>query len=71
MARVVAWPPEALPMALGAVDRELEALEHQASRFRGDQAVARILTIQPAFRAARDDELCLSTCEKQTVTSSG
>jgi hypothetical protein len=40
-------------------------------RYHAKQAVARILTIQPAFRAARDDELCLSTCEKQTVTSSG
>jgi thiamine biosynthesis lipoprotein len=29
-------------MALGAVDRELEALEHQASRFRGDSEISRL-----------------------------
>ena len=35
------------------------------------EAVARILTIQPAFRVTRDDAICLSTCEKVIVTSSG
>ena len=35
------------------------------------EAVAGILTIQPAFRAARHDAICLSTCETVIVTSSG
>jgi hypothetical protein len=40
-----------------------------AGLYRSDEAVARIPTIPPAFRGARDDALWLSTCEKQTVTS--
>ncbi len=39
-ARVVVWPPQALAPALGAVDRELAALDHQASRFRDDSEVS-------------------------------
>ena len=35
-ARVVVWPPDQLPQALDAVDRQLVALDQQASRFRED-----------------------------------
>ena len=35
-ARVVVWPPEELPRALDAVDRQLATLDQQASRFRED-----------------------------------
>ncbi len=39
-ARVVVWPPEALATAVGAVDREVAALDRQASRFRDDSEVS-------------------------------
>lgn len=42
VARVAAWPPEALAMGLAAVDRELEALDLQASRFRSDSEISRL-----------------------------
>ena len=41
-ARVVAWPPEQLAHALGAVDRELMALDAQASRFRQDSEISQL-----------------------------
>lgn len=41
-ARVVAWPPEQLAHALDAVDRELVALDTQASRFREDSEISRL-----------------------------
>jgi FAD:protein FMN transferase len=41
-ARVVAWPPEQLARALGAVDRELIALDAQASRFRQDSEISQL-----------------------------
>ena len=41
-ARVAAWPPDRLTVALDAVDRELGRLDQQASRFRGDSEISRI-----------------------------
>lgn len=41
-ARVAVWPPEALAVALDAVDGELDRLDLQASRFRGDSEISRI-----------------------------
>ncbi len=41
-ARVAAWPPEDLGLALAAVDAELERLDRQASRFRDDSELSRI-----------------------------
>ena len=41
-ARVAAWPPEDLDLALAAVDTELERLDRQASRFRDDSELSRI-----------------------------
>ena len=41
-ARVAAWPPEDLDLALAAVDTELERLDRQASRFREDSELSRI-----------------------------
>ena len=42
VARVAAWPPEVLATGLVAVDRELEALDLQASRFRSDSEISRL-----------------------------
>jgi thiamine biosynthesis lipoprotein len=39
-ARVVVWPPESLPGAVTAVDEVLDALDHQASRFRTDSEIS-------------------------------
>jgi len=36
------WPPEVLPIALHAVDRELDLLDRQASRFRTDSEISRL-----------------------------
>ena len=41
-ARVVVWPPDQLPRALDAVDRQLVALDQQASRFRGDSEISHV-----------------------------
>ena len=41
-ARVVVWPPEELPRALDAVDRQLATLDQQASRFREDSEISRV-----------------------------
>ena len=41
-ARVVVWPPDQLPRALDAVDRELVALDQQASRFREDSEISQV-----------------------------
>jgi len=41
-ARVAAWPPEDLGLALAAVDAELERLDRQASRFRDDSELSLI-----------------------------
>ena len=41
-ARVAAWPPEDLDLALAAVDAELERLDREASRFRDDSEISRI-----------------------------
>jgi len=41
-ARVAVWPPERLGPALIAVDAVLDALDHQASRFRPDSEISRI-----------------------------
>ena len=41
-ARVAAWPPEDLDLALAAVDAELERLDREASRFRDDSELSRI-----------------------------
>jgi thiamine biosynthesis lipoprotein len=41
-ARVVAWPPGNLGRALAAADREIEALDQRASRFRPDSEISRI-----------------------------
>jgi thiamine biosynthesis lipoprotein len=41
-ARVVVWPPHELPRALDAVDRQLVALDQQASRFREDSEISRL-----------------------------
>jgi FAD:protein FMN transferase len=41
-ARIAVWPPERLDPALIAVDTVLEALDHQASRFRPDSEISRI-----------------------------
>jgi len=41
-ARVAAWPPEDLDLALAAVDAELERLDRQASRFRDDSELSRV-----------------------------
>ncbi len=41
-ARVALWPPDGLAVALGAVDAELERLDREASRFRGDSEISRI-----------------------------
>src|SRR5271165_5436505 len=50
-ARVALWPPDGLAVALGAVDAELERLDRQASRFRGDSEISRIRRSQ--YRAHR------------------
>ncbi len=42
MARVVVWPPEELPRALDAVDRQLAILDQEASRFREDSEISRV-----------------------------
>lgn len=39
-ARVAVWPAESLTVALWAIDRVLEALDHQASRFRSDSEIS-------------------------------
>lgn len=41
-ARVVVWPPHELPRALDAVDRQLVALDRQASRFREDSEISQV-----------------------------
>jgi thiamine biosynthesis lipoprotein len=41
-ARVAVWPPGNLDRARSAVDSELVALDHQASRFRPDSEISRI-----------------------------
>jgi thiamine biosynthesis lipoprotein len=41
-ARVVVWPPQELMHALDAVDCELIALDHQASRFREDSELSKL-----------------------------
>jgi thiamine biosynthesis lipoprotein len=41
-ARVVVWPPHELPRALDAVDRQLAALDQQASRFREDSEISQV-----------------------------
>jgi thiamine biosynthesis lipoprotein len=41
-ARIAVWPPEHLGAARTAVDAVLDALEHQASRFRPDSEISRI-----------------------------
>ena len=41
-ARVVVWPPPELEHALDAVDRELMALDAQASRFREDSEISKL-----------------------------
>jgi thiamine biosynthesis lipoprotein len=41
-ARVAVWPPENLDRTRTAVDRVLDALDHQASRFRPDSEISRI-----------------------------
>ena len=41
-ARVVVWPPHELPRALDAVDRQLVALDQQASRFREDSEISQL-----------------------------
>ena len=41
-ARVVVWPPDQLPRALDAVDRQLVALDQQASRFREDSEISQV-----------------------------
>ena len=41
-ARVVVWPPHELPRALHAVDRQLAALDQQASRFREDSEISQL-----------------------------
>ena len=41
-ARVVVWPVTHLPQAVAAVDRELDALDRQASRFRDDSEVSQV-----------------------------
>jgi thiamine biosynthesis lipoprotein len=43
-ARLVAWPPQRLPALLAAVDRELAALDAQASRFRPDSEISTVLS---------------------------
>ncbi|NYD42742.1 FAD:protein FMN transferase [Nocardioides panaciterrulae] len=39
-ARVAVWPPDDLPAALAATDDVLDALDHQASRFREDSEIS-------------------------------
>lgn len=41
-ARIAVWPPECLGTARTAVDAVLDALDHQASRFRPDSEISRI-----------------------------
>lgn len=41
-ARLVVWPPERLPGCAAAVDRVLDALDRQASRFRPDSELSRV-----------------------------
>ncbi len=41
-ARVVVWPPHELPRAIDAVDRQLVALDQQASRFREDSEISQL-----------------------------
>ncbi len=41
-ARMAIWPPDRLGDAQAAVDTVLEALDHQASRFRGDSELSQI-----------------------------
>jgi thiamine biosynthesis lipoprotein len=41
-ASVVVWPPHELPRALDAVDRQLVALDRQASRFREDSEISQV-----------------------------
>jgi FAD:protein FMN transferase len=41
-ARVAAWPPEHLNLALAVVDAELERLDREASRFRDDSEISLI-----------------------------
>ena len=41
-ARVALWPPGDLALALGAIDAELERLDREASRFRGDSEISLI-----------------------------
>jgi FAD:protein FMN transferase len=41
-ARIVVWPAQNLLRLLGVVDRELEMLDRQASRFRSDSEVSRL-----------------------------
>lgn len=40
--RVVAWPADRLPSAVGAVSEELDRLDRQASRFRADSEISRL-----------------------------
>ena len=40
--RVAVWPPRELPRALDSVDRELVALDGQASRFREDSEISQV-----------------------------
>ncbi len=42
-ARLVVWPPRNLPSLLSAVDRQLARLDRQASRFRADSEISRLL----------------------------
>src|SRR5215471_3148018 len=41
-ARIVVWPAQNLVRLLGVVDRELDMLDRQASRFRSDSEVSRL-----------------------------
>jgi thiamine biosynthesis lipoprotein len=61
-ARVALWPADGLAAALGAVDTELDRLDGQTSRFRGDSEVSRI-----ARSRRREQQISLGLAEAITV----
>ena len=53
-ARIVAWPPERLPVLLPAADREIGRLDRQASRFRADSEISAVHAAGPGSYQVSD-----------------
>ncbi len=53
-ARIVVWPPERLASLLPAVDREIAALDLQASRFRADSEISVVHAAGPGSYQVSD-----------------